>query len=628
MTRTLLAALLLLAAHPASTAAQPAAASGASGGATAWSEQDLEAFVDGVVAQQFRQNHLAGMVITVVRGDQIVLAKGYGYADVARKVPADPYRSGFRPGSVSKLITWTSVMQLVAEGKIDLDADVNQYLKTFKIPDTYRRPITMRALMTHSAGFDDSGPAVLIVLSPEEFTSLEVMLRSHVPSRIRPPGETASYSNYGTALAGYIVQELSGVPYERYVAERVLNPLGMDRSTFLEPPPGPLGPDAAKGYYYRGGRLVEAPYEYIHNAAPAGSMTTTAVDMAKFLIAQLNGGAPVLSPTTVEQMHRRSFAHDPRVPGMALGFYETRMAGRTLLTHKGQTSAFKSQLALLPDERFGVFVSYNSAEGSAPAEALINAIVSRYFAAPAQPPQQAGNPRGAGRGAEIAGAYRTDWHSERTLLKAFMYGKDIRVSAPAGALVVTDASGSKRYTQVAADHYLQETSGEPLVAKRGADGSRVWIYRGNPVMALYKLQWYETSAFHTWLFVFAVLGAVASLAMACILARRRPQPTPVQSLAYYGLLTAAAIDLLFLLASAAVLMGPEGATLAYRVPPSLRLLVWAPVLAACLGAASLAVAALARRRLLIDPIFLTCLVSLAALTWQLHYWNLFGPRFG
>ncbi|HKX55730.1 MAG TPA: serine hydrolase domain-containing protein, partial [Xanthomonadales bacterium] len=159
----------------------------------------VEAFVDGVVKPTMKENHSPSGVVMVMKDGQVVFAKGYGYIDVEQRIPVDPVTSLFRPGSISKLFTWVSVMQLVEQGKLDLDADVNQYLETFKIEDTFPgQPITLRHIMTHTPGFEDGGLGYLITNDESRIMPLAESLAKYQPDRINPPGTHTSYSNYGT----------------------------------------------------------------------------------------------------------------------------------------------------------------------------------------------------------------------------------------------------------------------------------------------------------------------------------------------------------------------------------------------------------------------------------------------
>lgn len=592
----------------------------------AWSTSDLESFVDGAVAQQFRQYHLAGAVVTVVKDGQVAFSKGYGYADLASKTPMDPATTGLRVGSVGKLVTWTAVMQLVAEGRLDLDADVNRYLTAFKIPATRSAPITMRHLMTHSAGLDDSARGFLFRLSPDDFQSLEQTLIDHMPPRIREPGVVASYSNYGTALAGYIVQKVSGTPFDKYVERQVFAPLQMNRSTFAEPLTPSLSASLAKGYYFSGGRLVEAPFEYIHNMAPAGALTTTGSDMARFMMAHIDsgsvGGAALPSAGAIGLMHRRAFAQDPRVPGMALGFYEWWTSGRRLLTHKGRTTFFSTQVALLPEERLGVFVSFNSAEGSPAAEALIALVIDRYFAMPKTARSQPGSP------VPVAGAYRTSWHSERTFEKLFVMGGDVIVDqAPDGSVILKDARGVQRFERHEPDYYLAPGSDEPLLVKSMPDG-RSWLFRGTPVVGLYRLAWYETSRFHQVLLAVCFLSLVIAAPLTWRLWRKGVANGRPARLAIITMLASSLVVVAFAVGLGLVLGGPGGALVTYDIPPALLIILWLPPIALALLLVSLVTSAVSCRRLLMKPAYVVLAASLAACIWSANYWNLLGPRLG
>ena len=114
----------------------------------------MEAFLDKLLGREMEKHHIAGAAVSVVKDGKLFFAKGYGYADLENGIPVDPEQTIFRIGSVAKLFTWTAVMQLVEQGKLDLDADINTYLD-FRIPDTYPQPITLKHLLTHTSGFED-----------------------------------------------------------------------------------------------------------------------------------------------------------------------------------------------------------------------------------------------------------------------------------------------------------------------------------------------------------------------------------------------------------------------------------------------------------------------------------------
>ena len=265
--------------------APPATSSAALPSARELTASDLEALLDGLVPAQLEREDVAGAVVAVIKDGHVLFLKGYGFADVAKRKPVSPSDTLFRPGSISKLFTWTSVMQLVEQGKLDLDRDVNDYLD-FKIPVAFAKPITLRNVMTHTPGFEETGKE-LFVSDAAHVRPLGEYLRDHLPARIFPPGTTPAYSNYATALAGYIVQRISGKPFEQYVAENIYGPLSMPHTIFVQPLPPVLQPLMSNGYV-RASQSAK-PYEFVQ-AYPAGSVATSAADMCNFVIAHLQDG--------------------------------------------------------------------------------------------------------------------------------------------------------------------------------------------------------------------------------------------------------------------------------------------------------------------------------------------------
>jgi CubicO group peptidase (beta-lactamase class C family) len=231
---------------------------------------DLEAWLDGFMTYALPRGNIAGGVVVVVKDGEVLLQKGYGYADVAVQKPVDPALTLFRPGSVSKLFTWTAVMQLVEQGRIDLDADVNSYLD-FEIPADGGEVVTMRHIMTHTPGFEEQVKGLMGV--GDGPVPLGDHLKRWTPERIFAPGSTPAYSNYATALAGYVVERVSGMSFDDYLDQHVFEPLEMTHSTFRQPLPARLQEHMSKGY-----RLASAPPEpfEVVGPAPAGSLSAPA----------------------------------------------------------------------------------------------------------------------------------------------------------------------------------------------------------------------------------------------------------------------------------------------------------------------------------------------------------------
>jgi CubicO group peptidase (beta-lactamase class C family) len=344
--------------------------------------QDAGTWLDGFVPYALARGDVAGAVVVVVKDGQVLFEKGYGLADVEKHIPVDPKATLFRPGSTSKLFTWTAVMQLVEQGKLDLDKDVNSYID-FTIPAYDGKPITLRNIMTHTAGFEETVKG-LITTDPAQLISLADAVKRWVPDRIYQPGTTPAYSNYATALAGYIIERVSGEPFDVYIANHVFAPLDMAHSTFHQPLPDALKPGMAQGY-----PQADQPakgYELIP-MAPAGSLATTGDDISRFMIAHLQDGKfgdkQILQTETAQKMHNTALTILPNLPRMDLGFYEQPINGHPVISHGGDTEYFHSYLWLYPDDHVGLFISMNSAgkDGAAHTirQELFELFSDRYF---------------------------------------------------------------------------------------------------------------------------------------------------------------------------------------------------------------------------------------------------------
>src|SRR6266699_6514225 len=306
----------------------------------AFTKQDFEAFLDALIPSQLRTRNIAGAVVSVVKDGQVLFAKGYGYADFAAKKPVLADQTLFRPGSISKLFTATAVMQLVDQGKLDLDRDVNEYLD-FAIPKTYPEPVTLRRLLTHTAGFEETLKN-LFVAHESDMKALRTYLVNQMPQRIFPPGKIPSYSNYGFSVAGYIVERVSGEKFERYIDNHILKPMRMTNSKFDQPLPPELAAQMSKGYLNAAKKPRD--FEFVQ-AAPAGSLSTTAADMTRFMLAFLQDGSvdgvAILKPETVRQMETRQFELHPMINGIGMNFMEYWLNPVRVIGHGGDTVYFK-----------------------------------------------------------------------------------------------------------------------------------------------------------------------------------------------------------------------------------------------------------------------------------------------
>jgi CubicO group peptidase (beta-lactamase class C family) len=391
-------------------------------------------FVDGIMKAHVEQLRIPAAVVAIIKNGRVLYAKGYGQQNIAAGTPVDPATSLFRIGSTSKLFTWTAVMQLVEQGKLDLDGDVNSYLKGFKIPDAYGKPVRIRDLLTHSAGFEDGALGYLIVEDSTQVEPIATTLAKHIPDRVRPPGQLASYSNYGAALAGLIVEQVSGVPFNDYIRRNILDPLDMKYATFDEPPSAELRPYSVIGYADQNGIYVEKPFEYVGGFRPAGSGSMSALSMTHFMIAHLQdgqyGNVRILKPETAQLMHKRAFANDPRLPAMALGFYEQEFNGVRVIGHGGDTQHMHTEMYIVPDAQVGIFASYVGDGGGPAREGLVRAFFDRYFPAKVAGDRPVASADFSTMAKKYTGTYRFARHSSSKFEKLILVASpSIQVSA-------------------------------------------------------------------------------------------------------------------------------------------------------------------------------------------------------
>lgn len=344
---------------------------------------DLEAFFDGIIPLQLERSDVAGATVHIIKDGQTLLLKGYGYADEEKKNPVEPATTAFRLASISKLFTWISVMQLVEQHKLDLDTDVNTYLD-FPIHPAFGKPITLRNLMTHTAGFEEVGRNLLFVDTKYK-TPLRQFLIENQPNRLFPPSIIPSYSNYGVGLGGYIVEHVSGQPFEQYVRDHIFTPLGMAHSSFEEPLPKQILPSEG----YRSTDQKPLGFE-IFIPAPAGGVSSTATDMGRFGLALLNGGEldgkRILQPETLAAMWTPQFHSSDALAPICMGFYEQWRNGIHFIGHDGDLIAFHSMFFLQPQRKLILFVSYNSS-GSANKnrDEILRAFADRYYPSAEKP---------------------------------------------------------------------------------------------------------------------------------------------------------------------------------------------------------------------------------------------------
>jgi CubicO group peptidase (beta-lactamase class C family) len=612
---------------------------------------ELEAFLDEVLATQMEENHIPGAAVAVVRDGEVLLAKGYGYADLEKGISVDPEHTVFRIGSSGKVFTWTAVTQLIEQGKLDLNADINTYLD-FRIPDTYPQPITIEHLLTHTAGFEESWFETF-VLDPDDRLPVGEWLSTHIPARVRPPGDSAAYSNYGAELAGYIVERVSGLPYDQYIQKQILDPLGMAHSSASGGMPANSDAQASEGYFYADD-VIKAVPEGADTAGqlamvPAGGHVSSITDMARFLIAHLQDGrysaagiddGRILKESTMQEMHSTLYAPDPRLLGTAYGLFDFSDNGQRALGHNGSTSGFNTLLLLMPEQNLGVFVAYNS--DSAWNLVLQHLGFQRVFfdhyypvsaVEPIQPPADF-----VERAGRFEGTYQVNQMAYTTLEKflEFFGGSTVEVSVSGdGTLLWKTGWGEWSFVEVE-PLFFRQVDANTSIAFREDDRGRITHLLSDltPMYTFERLAWYETPVFNMALFAGCILIFLSMIAAASIGAIRNrrskdgPKAEPRQArAARWIILGICVLNLLFVVGSV-LWNNPKpmfGVSTAFQFVLSLG------VLSAALTAGALVYTVLAWKNrywgIATRAYYTLVTVAAVANVWFLNYWNLLGWRY-
>ncbi|GAB1645752.1 serine hydrolase domain-containing protein [Krasilnikovia sp. MM14-A1259] len=588
-------------------------------------------YADSTMPQRLSRDRVPGAVMSVVSGGRTQFARGYGFADVARHTPMDPQRSLVRIASITKLFTWAAVMQQVEAGRLDLNADVNRYLTGFRVPATFPAPVTLGALLSHTAGFEDR------VIGTGARTAGDVPpladeLAAAMPARVRPPGEITAYSNYGAALAGYVVAQVSGEPWDRYVQRHLLDPLGMAHSTATEPVPPALAGDLARSYDSDAEPPAPIPFTF-DTLSPDGAISASAADMAKFMTAHLDGGRGILSPDTTALMHARSFGADPRLGGYAHGFMDRVMNGHRVLMHDGSWEGFQSALVLVPGCDLGLFVSANGTNGVDTVSAVVDGFMGRFA-----PPTGAADPTGApvagvgGTSPAVAqpGFYAPTRRAATTVERLTTLLGEFRLTVAGDGTV--HFKGRTWIPQ--GDGVYRRDDGKDHLMFRSGPGSARYVATDGPA---YELLGSAEEPLVNAAVVLAVLGlGLSAVAVPLAAGWRRLRPRGPVLAARWRVsralaATAALLAVAFLVGLTVTLTTGTGDFL-YAVPTSFRVLLTLPLVMLALAAVALAGTVTGWRgsgARVASRIHQVVLLAVpAGLTWFLWQWNLLGWQFG
>jgi CubicO group peptidase (beta-lactamase class C family) len=524
---------------------------------------ELEAFVDGVVRQAMTAHHIAGVAVSVVQNGQVVLDKGYGFAGTGRAV--DPNTTLFRVGSISKTFTWIALMKEVEAGRMRLDSPINLYLpEPLQVRDQgFRRPIRVRDLMTHSAGFEDRALGQLFEKDPERIRPLADYLREERPRRVREAGVVSVYSNYGAMLAGAATSYVDGRPYQDLIDSEILGPLGLSHTSVREPyparadlprpMPSALAADLSTGYRWAGGGYRPQAFEYVTQGAPAGAVSSTAGDMARYMLMILNGGtlngATVYGPDVAKGFRTTLQANAPGVNGWDDGFMEFSLPGGFRgQGHGGDTLWFHSMMVTVPDLNLGVFVTTNTDTGPVLATLLPQEIVGRFYAAPLISPK-AGVPALFDDRAVYAGTYLDDrrpYHGLQKFVFTLIGQAKIAVTRD-GRLLTPGGGGQQAWIPDGPAGQFQQVDGPERTAFEIENGKAVRWYPASGTTAFDRIGPLYQAPVLGLMAALALLASLATLIGLAVRDTRESRQTPTQARAS---LVQTTISLLWLVAMA------------------------------------------------------------------------------
>jgi CubicO group peptidase (beta-lactamase class C family) len=566
---------------------------------------ELQALADGYFLTEMSRQQVPGAVVIVVSDRAIRLAKGYGYTDLTNTTPVSPEQTAFRIASVSKLFTATAIMQLVERGAVGLDDDVNRHLRRIRVPTKDGTAVTIAHLLTHRGGF----PEQFIGMSARDAaraSSLAAFLAERMPPLVFRPGEFISYSNYGYALLGQVVEDVSGQSFAEYMEAHILRPLGMTHSSFEQPPPPGIAADLATGHLIRAGELELLPWDVLQ-ASPAGGLVTTASDAARFMLAHLqegqHEGARILSEESVRSMQRRQFSHDPQMPGLGFGFWERFQNGRRAILHDGGWQGFCSLMFLLPEENVGIFIAANSLRNPPSAEftnEFARKFVDKFY--PLDRPAVTANEPGASvptnvleRARRAEGAYRSlripPPHTFEAVLAALLQTSVL--ANEDGTLSIAEPFGNETRWVEVEPYLFRQVDGDELISFREDDGREIrYLVPSGSVMA--KLPWHDEAAIQIPLLlammaVFALVPLCWLLGVAIRKLRRKAASVGLSWSARLFANLVCVLNLAFLFGVTSVLSGYPQSVI-YGATPGLVVLFVPPLVTAALTACCVAVA--------------------------------------
>lgn len=492
------------------------------------------------------RDHIAGVTLSVVQNGQVVLKKGYGFANLGQRKQVDPDKTLFRVASISKTFTWITLMNEIEAGRMRLDGPVNLYLpEPLQVKDQGKKTqVRLRDLMTHTSGFEDRALGQLFERNPNRVRPLADYLRQERPRRVREPSLMPSYSNYGAALAGAAVSHVTGKPFEQLVSEEIIVPAGLTRTTFREARPWrddlpapmaeALAADLSDAFSWTAMGWKTQPREFMGQVAPAASASSTAGDMARYMTLLLNSGTidgkTIFSPKTAQAFRAPMYRPSPDAAGWNAGFQDMPLpGGRRGFGHQGATLYFHSNMVIVPELGLGIFVSVNTDSGANLPATLPATIVEHFYAsAPSVPAASA-------LSYEQARAFEGDYLTSRRAyggLEGFtnrLVGRAQVRATPDGRLSVTDGGFTSLYNGTSRPGVFKAVDG-PLVLVFDTNGDRPSRFYAARGFATYeRIGFLRSASLLSWTVMIAGLACVATILGALFRNRREARQTPIQA---------------------------------------------------------------------------------------------------
>jgi CubicO group peptidase (beta-lactamase class C family) len=607
---------------------------------------EMEAFFDEFLTSAMAEHHVPGAAIVVVKNSEIMFAKGYGYANLENQIPVDPETTIFRWASVSKLFPIAGVLRLVAQGKMDLDADVNQYLRDWQVPNDFSTPIRVRDLLQHTDGFG-SADFDVYASGIDDLEPMGTYLARNVKSPVQEPGNLIAYGSDGTSLAGHLLEQISGSRFEDHIAVSFFEPLGMHYSTFYQVLPPEYQENIAPIYSYEEDTDVFVPSQFLLlNTPPSGGLSASPLDMAYFVIALLNDGrfegAQVLSPTSAQAMLEQQYEPSPGFPGVTFGFFEHFYGDQRGLIRDGSGLRTRAQVYLLPEHSLG-YIYVQNTSGDDVIDELNELFIDTFYPAPENP--LVATP--TNENSHLSGFYRLVQTNEHTFVKSesLILG-ELRVEVnPDSSLTITPLGfgdvyggfeGSHQWVEIAPQVFRRIDRERYVAFVQDENSQNTYLFSGSGYHgAYYRLPWYEASNIQfLWMgmCLFVIVSGLVIWPFG-LLSGGRGRSLPAKLARWVGSGTSLLVLIGFFGSFFALFIKQIAAhpSLAFGMSPLALAMQGALLLGAILGLATPVFAVLAWKESYWSVWGRIHYTALAAATlafiWWLNYWNLVGFRY-